>query len=80
MGKIYRGADGIKPLVQRRSFKRKHWEKMKEKEKKCWTCGSMPWRVEEDKCEDCGLGYQDESLEIELPTLQSSQGTFEDKF
>lgn len=52
---------------------------MKEKESKCWTCGSQPWRVEGDKCEDCGLEYGEEVIEI-TSGLKSSMGDFEDKF
>jgi len=52
---------------------------MKEKELKCWTCGSLPHRVEGDKCVDCGLEYQEEEIEKDY-SLRSSMGEFEDSF
>ena len=59
---------------------RRAGEQMKEKEKKCWTCGSLPHRVEGEKCKDCGLLFQEDCIEAEIPTLKSVGGTFEDDF
>ena len=57
-----------------------HGEKVKEKEKKCWECGSMPWRVDGIVCKECGLRFGEEEIEREKVSLKSSQGTIEDKF
>lgn len=59
---------------------RKPGEQMKEKEKKCWRCGSLPHRVEGVKCKDCGLLFEEDFIEAEIPTLKSSGGTFENEF
>lgn len=76
--------------------RRKPGEKMKVKEKKCWTCGSIPDRVlpvhQSDcgvypyeaytgVCEDCGLRFEPEGpLEVPFNGLSSSQGIFENEF
>lgn len=64
----------------------------KEKEPKCWTCGSMPWRVKGIKCKGtktveidgekkkvpCGLRYQDEGpIEVPFNPLQSMLGSWD---
>jgi hypothetical protein len=53
---------------------------IKPKEKKCLECGSMPWRVEGDKCKACGLQAGEEEIEQQSVYLKSSMGDFEDKF
>lgn len=60
--------------------KRRPGEAMKEKEKKCWTCGSLPHRVEGKKCRHCGLKFEEDFIEAEIPTLKSIGGRFEDEF
>jgi ribosomal protein L37E len=61
------------------TYRRLNGIPMKEKEKKCWECGSLPWRVEGDVCKDCGLEFSEEITEVQV-SLKSSMGEFEDKF
>lgn len=83
MTQIKRGTDGNLHMNRKGLWKvtnRPRWEPMRAKEKKCLHCGSMPWRVEGHKCKSCGLEYAEDVVEVEIPTLKSSQGTFEDVF
>lgn len=69
------------------TYRRLNGVPMKEKEKKCWACGSqsyrveweVPWIVGKQICE-CGLEFQEEIIERELVCIKSSMGEFEDKF
>ena len=82
MNHIFRGKDGNFHMETRGLWKRdfrRRGEPLKEKEKKCWTCGSMPWRVEGKECKECGLKFEEESIEIDRG-IKSSMGEFEDNF
>ena len=81
MTKIFTGKDGNMHMRRvQHTDHRMPFENMKAKEPKCWVCGSLPHRVEKPKCNRCGLVFEEEVIEMEIPGLKSSQGTFEDKF
>lgn len=83
MNNIARKPDGSLKMSKKGLYKqsqRLRSEHMKEKELKCWQCGSMPWRVEGLACKACGLAFAEEEVEIEIATLRSVAGNFEDNF
>lgn len=43
-------------------------------QKVCWTCGTLPWRVNGQKCKDCGLKFEHEVIYRELPSARSPLG------
>lgn len=55
-------------------------EPKKEKELVCWTCGSLPHRVEGTICKDCGLAFAEEVIEREESSLRSVAGRMEDEY
>jgi hypothetical protein len=62
-----------KSNIQRIRYGDRHVKK--EKDPKCWTCGSMPWRVKGIRCKACGLLYEDEGpIEVPFSPLKSYLG------